>query len=71
MGGFYIWLTLKNPLNMKRLFESAVKANILLNPGDIYDFESNNSLRLSYAYASCEEFEKAAKLLAEIIRKQR
>ncbi len=71
MGGFYIWLTLKKPLNMERLFENAVKANILLNPGDIYDFESNNSLRLSYAYASCEEFEKAAKLLAEIICKQR
>lgn len=69
-GGFYIWLTLKRPLNMERLFENAVKANILLNPGDIYDFERNHSLRLSYAYASCAEFEKAAITLAEIIRAQ-
>lgn len=69
-GGFYIWLTLKKPLNMERLFENAVKANILLNPGDIYDFEHNNSLRLSYAYTSCVEFEKAAITLAEIIREQ-
>lgn len=69
-GGFYIWLTLKKPLNMERLFENAVKANILLNPGDIYDFEHNNSLRLSYAYTSCVEFEKAAITLAGVIREQ-
>jgi len=69
-GGFYIWLTLKKPLNIERLFENSVKANILLNPGDIYDFEHNNSLRLSYAYTSCVEFEKAAITLAEIIREQ-
>lgn len=67
-GGFYIWLTLKNTVSMERLFEKAAESNILLNPGDIYDFKHNNSLRLSYAYTSCEEFEKAAKTLANIIR---
>lgn len=67
-GGFYIWLTLKYPINMERLFEKAAKNKILLNPGDIYDFRHNNSLRLSYAYVSCEEFEKAAEILAKIIR---
>lgn len=69
-GGFYIWLTLKVATNMERLFEKAAKNKILLNPGDIYDFEHNNSLRLSYAYTSCEEFKNAAITLADIIRRQ-
>lgn len=66
-GGFYIWLTLKGGIRMDRLFYEAAKAGILLNPGDVYDFDHNNSLRLSYAYASCEEFERAAGRLAEIV----
>lgn len=69
-GGFYIWLTIKGNVNMELLFENAVKNKILLNPGAVYDFQHNNSLRLSYAYTSCEEFECAAIKLAEIIRKQ-
>ena len=52
---------------MQRLFKKSAKAGILLNPGYMYDFEQNNSLRLSYAYASCEEFEDAAVKLAEIV----
>lgn len=44
-GGFYIWLTLKVNIHTEQLFERAAKVNILLNPGDIYDFERNNSLR--------------------------
>lgn len=70
-GGFYIWLTFKDNIHIDRLFEKAAKANILLNPGDMYDFEHNNSLRLSYAYTSCEEFECAAKKLAEIVKATR
>ena len=66
-GGFYIWLTFKDDIPMQRLFKKSAKAGILLNPGYMYDFEQNNSLRLSYAYASCEEFEDAAIKLAEIV----
>lgn len=69
-GGFYIWLTIKGNVNMELLFENAVKNKILLNPGAVYDFKHNNSLRLSYAYTSCEEFEHAAITLAKIIQKQ-
>ncbi|MDO4321384.1 MAG: hypothetical protein Q4C61_02555 [Lachnospiraceae bacterium] len=69
-GGFYIWLTIKRSINMELLFENAVKHKILLNPGAVYDFEHNNSLRLSYAYTSCEEFESTAVTLARIIREQ-
>ena len=69
-GGFYIWLTFRDPIVTERLFEKAVKAGILLNPGDMYDFGRNNSLRLSYAYTTCEEFECGALKLARIIESE-
>ncbi|MBT1177779.1 PLP-dependent aminotransferase family protein [Bifidobacterium callimiconis] len=67
-GGFYIWLTFDRPMPMNRLFTKAVEAGVLLNPGDIYDFEGDNSLRLSYAYTTPEEFETAARKLANVAR---
>jgi len=44
-------------VKMDMLFNEAIKAGILLNPGDIYDFKANNSIRLSYAYITKEEFD--------------
>ncbi|MFV0517053.1 MAG: PLP-dependent aminotransferase family protein [Aminipila sp.] len=66
-GGFYIWLKLKNNISMDKLFQKSLENNILLNPGNIYDFSENNSIRLSYAYADPEDFEKAIKSLSEIV----
>lgn len=66
-GGFYIWLTLEKNVSMERLFSLAAQAGILINPGDIYDFKQNHSLRLSYAYTTPEEFAQAAKILAALI----
>ncbi|KAB8292687.1 PLP-dependent aminotransferase family protein [Bifidobacterium avesanii] len=67
-GGFYIWLTFDEPMPMGRLFAKAVEAGVLLNPGDIYDFEGDNSLRLSYAYTTPDEFAAAAGRLAAVVR---
>lgn len=69
LGGFYIWLRFKKKISMERLFKDALKANILLNPGNIYDYEENNAIRLSYAYADPQELEKALKNLGEILVK--
>lgn len=66
-GGFYIWLTFEEPVKMGRLFQRALEHDVLLNPGDIYDFESNNALRLSYAYVTPEEFSAATATLAELV----
>ncbi|NMN00204.1 GntR family transcriptional regulator [Bifidobacterium sp. DSM 109958] len=67
-GGFYVWLTFDDPMPMGRLFAKAVEAGVLLNPGDIYDFEGDNSLRLSYAYTTPAEFAAAAERLAAVVR---
>ena len=66
-GGFYIWLRINKKINAEKLFNEALNKNILINPGSIYDFKENNSIRLSYAYASIEEFEVGIKILAGTI----
>lgn len=67
-GGFYIWMTLKQQISMETLFYRAVGDGVLLNPGDIYDFKENHSLRISYSYLGREEFENAIQKLFGIIR---
>lgn len=63
-----MWLTFEQPVRTSRLFQAALKRGVLLNPGDIYDFEGDNSLRLSYAYTTPEEFEASVDVLAQVVR---
>ncbi len=51
---------------MDVLFNEAIKEGILLNPGDIYDFKANNSIRLSYAYITEKEFDSGVMKLKKI-----
>ncbi|GEO63452.1 PLP-dependent aminotransferase family protein [Companilactobacillus nantensis] len=67
IGGFYIWLTFNDGVEVDDLFEKALAKGILLNPGDIYDFKHNRSLRLSFAYVTCEEFTEAMRSMRRII----
>ena len=67
-GGFYIWMTFDRPIRMNRLFQLAAERGVLLNPGDIYDFAADNSLRLSYSYTAPEEFADAVDVLAAVAR---
>ena len=68
-GGFYIWLRFDKRLPMDKIFNEALKAGILLNPGNVYDYAENHAIRLSYAYASPEDLSKALEILAAIIEK--
>ncbi|WP_338754376.1 PLP-dependent aminotransferase family protein [Bacillus sp. FJAT-52991] len=70
-GGFLIWLKLKVKIPYKELYSKAYQQGILLNPGSIYTEESVPAIRLSYGYASMEDFEKGIKQLREIILKNR
>lgn len=66
IGGFYIWLTFNDDVEVDDLFERAIEVGILLNPGDIYDFKHNRSLRLSFAYVDCGEFSRALEKIANL-----
>ncbi|EME76065.1 PLP-dependent aminotransferase family protein [Bacillus sonorensis] len=67
-GGFYIWVTFHKPLQIHTLFEKALKKNILINPGTLYDQEARQSIRLSYSYASLSDLEKGIRTIAELAR---
>ncbi|HHY2674654.1 PLP-dependent aminotransferase family protein [Bacillus cereus group sp. BceL062] len=68
-GGFFIWLKVVPNIPMKRLFSEALSKGILLNPGRIYEEESDQCIRLSYGYASPEQIITGIKLLSGLIRK--
>jgi len=67
-GGFYIWVNIDREVSMFRVFEAAYQKKILFNPGYIYEATSNDSLRISYSYATFDELESSIKALAEIIK---
>lgn len=67
-GGFYIWLSLLHAGLPRKLFTAALREGLLLNTGDLYDRSDRRHLRLSYAYASEDELERAIPLLAGLIK---
>ncbi len=67
-GGFYIWLILKQNVSMEKLFQTALKQEILLNPGGIYDFKKNSALRLSYSYIDKKDIMDNIKKLSDAVR---
>ena len=66
-GGFYIWVHIKKNISSEKLFHKALSKKILLNPGSIYDYKENKSLRLSYSYASKQDLENGIRILGQII----
>ncbi|MCI0764243.1 PLP-dependent aminotransferase family protein [Bacillus sp. TL12] len=67
-GGFYIWLHIKPNISMRELFEKALQEKILLNPGNVYDRNASQYLRLSYSYASIHDIEKGIEKVARLIK---
>lgn len=62
-GGFFIWLRVIPNIPMKKLFSEALSNGILLNPGRIYEEESDQYIRLSYGYASPEQLTQGIYIL--------
>ena len=67
-GGFYIWLRLNGKVPVDQLFQLMLNEQILINPGNVYDFGKNQAIRLSYAYASESELEAGIKKLSKIVQ---
>lgn len=68
-GGFYIWLRLNGKVPLDQLFHLMRKERVLINPGSIYDFGKNQSIRLSYAYASEKELTAGIEKLSGMVRR--
>lgn len=66
-GGFFVWITFKDGINIKKLFvELADKEYILINPGYIYG-STQNTIRLSFSYESNENIKYALNKLREYV----
>ncbi len=66
-GGFYIWLKLNRNISTDKLFTVALNENLLINPGNVYDFSKNQCIRISYAYADLTTLDRGLRRLAELI----
>ena len=67
-GGFFIWLRLLPSLSIRKLFEIALKEGILLNPGNVYDHQAEQYLRISYSFASLTNIEDGLRRLSKIVK---
>ncbi len=66
-GSFFVWMKVSQNVQVNKIFERALKENLLINPGSIYDFYQSQYIRLSYAYASLPQMKKGLVKLAKII----
>ncbi|MDQ6599035.1 PLP-dependent aminotransferase family protein [Bacillus salipaludis] len=68
-GGFYVWVRLIPSISIRKLFEMALSEGILLNPGNVYDHQSEQYLRISYSFASLSQIENGLLRLSAIVRR--
>ena len=69
-GGYFIWLKLNEGISMYQLFTKALSRKILVHPGNLYEFHSDQYLRISYSYASLNEIDYGIKTLSELVAEQ-
>lgn len=67
-GGFFIWLRLLPSLSIRKLFEIALREGILLNPGNVYDHQAEQYLRISYSFAPLTNIEDGLIRLSKIVK---
>ncbi|SUM74742.1 GntR family transcriptional regulator [Staphylococcus saccharolyticus] len=68
-GSFYIWFKFSISVNVKTLFNEAIKVNILIQPGEIYDLNYKNYIRFSYSYIDKSDIDRSLKKLSNIINR--
>lgn len=69
-GGYFIWLKLNQPISMYQLFVKALNRKVLIHPGDLYEFRSNQHIRISYSNAAPKEISQGIKILSELVLEQ-
>ena len=71
-GGFFIWLTVPEYLNMKEILADAVIQKVAFVPGTGFyaDGRGKDAARLAFCTESCENIEKGIKILSKIIKEK-
>jgi 2-aminoadipate transaminase len=68
-GGFYVWVTLPEPLNSSTMLPRAITAGVAYVPGTAFfaNGDGHRSLRLSYCYPEPERIREGARRLAAVV----
>ncbi|MCS4485745.1 aminotransferase-like domain-containing protein [Staphylococcus americanisciuri] len=66
-GSFYIWFQLHVPIDMKKLFQLAINAQLLIHPGEIYSEKAKRYLRFSYSYIDTDKIDGSLCMLRQLI----
>ncbi|TFC09495.1 PLP-dependent aminotransferase family protein [Cryobacterium algoritolerans] len=69
-GGFYVWVTLPDPLDSKAMLPRAVKELVAYTPGTAFfaDGDGRQNMRLSFCYPTPEHIRIGIRRLAAVIR---
>lgn len=68
-GGMFLWLTLPNGMNARKLLEKSLRNNVAFVPGGSFfpNGGHENTLRLNYSYSSEETIVEGIRRLAEVM----
>lgn len=68
-GGFYVWVTLPEPLDSKAMLPRAVKELVAYTPGTAFygDGNGHQNIRLSFCYPTPEQIRLGIRRLATVI----
>ena len=72
-GGIFLWVKLPDSVDTMKLYESALKTGVAINPGPQWSVNkkhSRNRLRLCFASPSHEEINQGVAALAEVCRRE-
>ncbi|KQX05131.1 MULTISPECIES: aminotransferase-like domain-containing protein [unclassified Leifsonia] len=69
-GGFYVWLTLPEPLDSKAMLPRAVKELVAYTPGTAFygDGGGQQNIRLSFCYPTPEQIRLGVRRLSNVLR---
>ncbi len=72
-GGFFIWLTLPEPLRADRVVAQAKKARVWVLSGDPFFAEppTGQHLRLAFSYVTPEQIRRGIEILGTVVKKAR
>jgi 2-aminoadipate transaminase len=72
-GGIFLWVKLPDSVDTTKLYESALRAGVCINPGpqwSVNKAHSRSRLRLCFASPSHEEIHQGVAALAEVCRRE-
>lgn len=68
-GGFFVWLSVPNPIDTRDLLPKAIRGRVAYVPGSAFyaDGSGTSELRLSFGFASSVQIREGIRRLAEVL----